>query len=355
MSSPARRAFTLIELLVVIAIVALLIAVLLPALGKAREAARSALELSSISQLAKVNATYSNDFKDTIIPGRISKYWIWWQNCGTDMFPNDPFDNRSRISHESMRNWTWRLAGYANLSVDQVLVINKQDNADFRARGYNGRALYQHNRYTYPDTSFVGAVATHPSFGMNTVFFGGDCNHSAFKMHGMTPCGWDGIVGDRNPMSQGGQFYRTKSTDVRFPSNLLTFAASRAADVSGTGYWSNGRNPADAGTTTPNIIRDGFYKVLPPTNIPVSDPDHGFGYSLAPGWQGAANQPFTPRTPPSQYGYLNPRYFKTVANTRLDASAGRLKLDELRDMKYWDDFAAENTHPTTRVYTWRPR
>ena len=60
--SRKTRKFTLIELLVVIAIIAILAAMLLPALGAARDRARTANCISNLKQLSTVSAMYSGDY-----------------------------------------------------------------------------------------------------------------------------------------------------------------------------------------------------------------------------------------------------------------------------------------------------
>ena len=85
MKANQKNGFTLIELLVVVAIIALLVSILLPALGRARDQARTILCASMHKQLVLAWTNYADDHDGRIMPS--FHRWTdedvrkgWWVN-----------------------------------------------------------------------------------------------------------------------------------------------------------------------------------------------------------------------------------------------------------------------------------
>lgn len=243
-----------------------------------------------------------------------------------------------------------RLIAYSGTPIEKGWVINASEYKALRDKGNAGRTDDGAGRSGYPDSTFYGAMSIHPSFGLNGIFVGGDTNHSAFKAHGTSRCGQDSILANANPANQGGKFYLTRLNEVQFPSDLIILGGSRAGDTSGTSFFNNGRTAANNLTAQ----RDGFYKIMPNALVPESDPDHAYGVTMVPGWAPNAPTVFNPKLPQSTWGYLNARYFGTVAISRFDGSANRMKLEALKPMKHWDNYFVRNTN-SAGVYNWRLR
>src|SRR5689334_20819517 len=71
---PGKSAFTLVELLVVIAVIGILAALLLPALGSAKEKARSANCISNLRQWAITWKIYTDENQGSFMSGTTTDF-----------------------------------------------------------------------------------------------------------------------------------------------------------------------------------------------------------------------------------------------------------------------------------------
>lgn len=91
-----KRAFTLIELLVVISIIAILMAVMMPALGKARESAKSVLCKSNLKQVGVVLSLYAEDYNNKLpYPKQLTQWMSWYTMEGLYVEALAPYVGRA--------------------------------------------------------------------------------------------------------------------------------------------------------------------------------------------------------------------------------------------------------------------
>ncbi len=349
MSKPQHRlqGFALVELLIVAAIISLLVAILLPQVGHARKISRQQRESSACGSANAGHALYMNEYKDAPIVGY--SHWNWSHPySGTDplqtrnmMFPTD-FDRPQLLLEGSAIKFNGlRFRGFVGLAPES-LQIDRATMQLFQSRPRSltvGTGWF--GQYTSPaPTNVEGAIAVHPSWGLNTTYIGGDYLHGAFNTTG-TPS----IPG------AAGEFYLTRLDRTVNPSKLIFMASSRAADVNTWGgAWYSASNSDADGQGQPNRIRPGYYKIKSPQRAP-----EGIGSSSASGggWgtvNGSnENNTWDAARPSSYFGFLDGRHFGKPVVAHMDGHVEMLSFEQLRDMTRWSNYATE------RNWTWRRR
>ncbi len=214
------RGFTLIELMVVIAIIVLLVTLVAVSLKTVRGSAQRTVSLNALKQIMMAYRSYSDDNRGQLLPGYI----------GTDLQDDDtdPFGNLrvtlpdgTVLNEEDAQSYVWRLAPY----VDNAWEVFY---SELRDTGMMAQLEAEYSDGIYGPfgglSSIVGGISERPTYGLNSIFVGGDSEHGGQVVKDMNP--W-------TPTDPNVVIAATRFTQVKNPARLIVFGPAAKADPSG--------------------------------------------------------------------------------------------------------------------------
>jgi len=270
-----RRGFTIVELMTGIAAVGILLALVLHAATAVRTTAERASEMASARSLGIAWAGYATDHRGAVLPGYASGFEA------VDSIGNSIATQTVPIA---ARRWPLRLAPYLGHDLASLYSGTDRD--------------YATEIDSLPTDDSLYVVSAFPSFGMNSVFMGGDENFG----------GYSDIF-----IETFGRFYVQRLSNVKRPDQLIVFATSRT-------------NESTPGSSGP--IREGFFRVLPPA-------------WTSPLW----DDEYDPEDSASA-GFVSPRHRQNDSEevaivTTVDGGVSTSTIDELRDLRRWSNLAGD--------------
>ena len=269
-ASLTRRGFTIVELLTSLLAIVVLIGLVIHASSSVRRGADRASEMASARSLGIAWSSYAMDHRGTILPGYGSGFRA--RDAAGEFIDTS-------TAEVAAQRWPLRLAPYLG--------------HDFAAL-YSGPARNELSELTSgPTADLLYRVSVRPSFGLNSVFIGGDQNYGGFS----------------DIMRQTfGEFYARGPSSVRRPDRLVVFSTSHASDPS---LFSG--------------VQEGFFRVLPPAwTSPIWLDDYD-------------------ADDPDGHGFVSARHLvgdpPVAITTTVDGAVATRSIDELRDLRRWSDLA----------------
>lgn len=266
----AARGFTIVELLTSLLAIVVLIGLVVHASTSVRRGADRASEMAAARSLGIAWSSYAMDHRGSILPGYASGFRA--RDAAGEFIDTS-------TAEVAAQRWPLRLAPYLG--------------HDFAAL-YSGPARNELSELASgPTEDLLYRVSVRPSFGLNSVFVGGDLNFGGFS----------------DIMRQTfGDFYARGLSSVRHPDRLVVFSTSHAADPS---LFSG--------------VQEGFFRVLPPAwTSPIWTEEYD------------AEDPAT-------HGFVSPRHQvgdnEVAITTTVDGAVSTRTIEELRDLRRWSNLA----------------
>lgn len=206
-----RNGFTLLELLVVVAIVALLVGLTVVSMRTARVSASRSESLSALRQIAMGYTQYTIDNRAWLMPGYVDL---------TLFDPGEPFEalvvrrpSGTELAPADSQSYVWRLAPYVDHAWRTFFVDTTDTSAMVRFAGDFDRNIFG----PADPTAALGGISERPSFGMNSIYVGGDSSHGD-EFGEAHP--WQDVIPKKAAV---------RLTEVKHPARLIVFGAAARA------------------------------------------------------------------------------------------------------------------------------
>jgi len=216
-----RDGFTIVELLVSIAVIFVLITTAFVAFRLVKKGADRTQSVNALRQMMAGYNLYSGEHKQRLMPGYVDPTML------DNAEPINPveLDLRAKtasgllLSEADTGPYIWRLAPYLDNAWQTFM-------ADYRSPAMNERLALE-----YGDGGAAGVygpgtvgvnqygIAARPSFGLNSIYVGGDSFHGGGAVTAFSP--WDITSGTVQPRPN--KVAATRVSDVKSPAKLIVF------------------------------------------------------------------------------------------------------------------------------------
>lgn len=214
----------MIELMVVIAIIVLLVTLVAVSLKTVRGSARRTVSLSALKQIMVGYRSYSDDNRGQLMPGFI----------GTNLFdPGEPFENLrvtlpdgTLLEPEDKQSYVWRLAPYVDNAWEVFYTELRDEGLMAQLHAEHTCGIYgpgSASTVSCPSVPVPAGISERPTYGLNSIFVGGDSEHGGQVVKDMNP--W-------TPIDPDVVIAATRFTQVKNPARLIVFGAAAKVDDS---------------------------------------------------------------------------------------------------------------------------